>query len=1047
MKRIVLLYAFIVFVGMQMLQAQGLQISGTVTSSEDGLPVPGASVVVRGTTMGAITDFDGKYSMTVPENANYLIYSFVGLKTQEISIDGRNKIDVVMVPDVFGLDEVVVSGVAAGTPKKKLSVTVGHVDEQELKEVPAISAASALQGKLAGVKVIQSSGRPGSAASIRLRGATVLTGSEAPLIIVDGVMIEGTLADINVDDIESMEVVKGAAASALYGSRAGSGVIVINSKRGKNLAQGETSITIRNEYGKSELGHKMPVATHHQYSLKSDWADENRYTKYAGTVMYGDNPTTDTNPDSVGIFLSGSRTIDADHYMDNPFGVVHDHISEFFKPGDYYTNYVSIANNGPKTNFLASFENSKQQGIIFNVGGYERQNFRFNIDHKFSDKLSFSTSNLIIKSYNDYSSLSFFTLYEGQPDWNYYLHNIDGSKYFLKVDQFGTEHNPLYDIANITNEGSGKRILSSYKFVYQPFNWLSFDGQYALEYQISDGNYMQPYGFLTLGTIATGGTKGYMSKSMGKQNSQTGQFTMNLQHVWGDFTAKGKISYLVEDNKWEGFSTNGTSFSVRGVPDMDVLDQSKAHNSSYTGEIAAMNIFGIADFDYKAKYIGSFLYRYDGASQFGSDERWNPYFRASAAWRITEDFPIPGVQELKIRAAYGTSGNRPPWNAQYETWSISGGAPVKNQFGNSKLKPSTVKETEVALNAEFLKKFDLEVAYSMTDAEDQFYPVPLPASAGYKTQWQNMGTLSTKAFEATLGARVIESRNFSWTAHITFDHIRTTVSKLNVPSFTMGGRGNSDEPGVMYIKEGAVFGAFYGEEFIRSLDKMAEMLTYLGGAGQKFADKTIDDYQLNSDGYVIDKGTEGTALEKPIKLYGEDGNPKTVKIGDANPMFNMGIANTISFKGFTVYALFDWKEKGDIYSQTNQWMMRDYRSAEMDQYGKPDYQKKTYDYYNVLYNVNAQNNHFVEDGTYVKLRELSVYYQLGKSQMSGFLGGFFKGLRIGIVGRNLITWTNYSGFDPEVSTSEGGADPTVQGWDDFDYPNFRTYTGTVEFKF
>ncbi len=1044
MKRFVLMCAIFVFAGVQILLAQRLQITGTVTSVEDGLPVPGASIVVRGTTFGTITDFDGNFSLDVPETATHLIFSFVGLKTQEIAIDGRTRIDVALEPDVFGLDEVVVSGVASGTPKKKLSVTVGRVDEQELKEVPAISAASALQGKLAGVKVIQASGRPGSAASIRLRGATVLTGSQSPLIIVDGVMIEGTLADINVDDVESMEVVKGAAASALYGSRAGAGVVVITSKRGKNLASGETVVTVRNEYGRSELARKMPVATHHQFELKNDWASENRYTKYAGTVTYGDDAVHHTNPDSVGILLSGSRIVSDDHYQDNSYGVVHDHIDEFYNPGDYYTNYVSVASNGAKTNFMASFENSKQQGIVFNVGGYSRQNFRFNIDHKFSDKFTFSTSNLIIKAYNNDSYLNIFSLLQAKPDWNFYQRNIDGSPYFLKVDQFSTETNPLYHLANITDDSNRRRILSSYKFVYEPVQWISFEGQYAFEYQMSDDNYIEPYGYLSLGTYDTGGTKGYLSKGFGKELAQSFQATMNLQQTWGDFTAKGKLSYLMENDTWEGFSTWGRNFSVRGVPDMDVLDQEEAHNGSYTGETVAENIFGILDLDYKAKYIASFLYRYDGASQFGADERWNPYFRASAAYRITEDFPIPGVQELKLRAAYGTSGNRPPWDAQYETWNISGGAPVKNQFGNSKLKPSLVKETEIALNAEFLRRFELEVAYSMTDAEDQFYPVPLPASAGYKFQWQNMGTLSSKVFEAQLGARIVETRDFNWNANITFDRIRTTVSELNVPAFTMGGRGNADEPGVMLIKEGAVFGAFFGQKFLRSLDEMEAQLEYDLPA---FADMSIDDFQLNADGYVIEKGTEGTPFEKPILLYGEDGNPKTVKIGDANPVFNMGIANTISFKGFTVYALFDWKEGGDIYSQTLQWMMRDYSNAEMDQSGKPEYAKKTYDYYNALYLVNAQNNHFVQDATYVKLRELSVYYQLGKAQMSNFMKGFFKGLRVGIVGRNLVTWTNYTGFDPEVSTSEGGADPTVQGWDDFDYPNYRTFTGTLEFKF
>ena len=1046
MKRFAILFAFLAFAGGQLLYAQATRISGTVTSSDDGLPVPGASVVVRGTTFGTITDFDGKYTFNVPAGTQVLVFSFIGLKTQEISIDGRDMIDVVMEPDVFGLDEVVVSGVASGTPRKKLSVTVATVGEKDLKEVPATSAASALQGKLAGVRVIQAAGNPGSAASIRLRGATTLRGSQAPLIILDGIQVEGSLADINIDDIESMEVVKGAAASALYGSRAGNGVIVITSKRGKNLAAGQTSVTVRNEYGKQQLARKMPVAESHFYKLADDWATEKRYTKYAGVVSYGDDRVNHTNPDSIGIQIGGSKVIDDDHFQDNPYGVVFDHIGDFYTPGDFYTNYISVANNSEKTNFLASFENAKQEGIILNVGGYSRQNFRFNIDHRLAEKWNFSTSNLIIKSKNDMGSLGFFELLQLLPDWNIKLPNPNGTPYLYLDEKWETTFNPIYWATNIQNTREKTRILSSYSLNYQPFRWMRLDAQYGSERIQYEDQYLRPYGVYTRSTWPEE-AEGYMSKFAYKELAQTLQFTLNLQENFGDFTAKGKVSYLYEDDTWECVSASGSNFSVRGVPDLNALDPDLTSIGSCTGGTVAENIFGILDVDYKAKYIASFLFRYDGASQFGADVRWNPYYRVSGAYRISEDLTIPGIQELKIRAAHGTSGNRPPWNAQYETWNIVGGAPVKNQLGNTQIKPSTITETEVALNAEFLRKFDLEVAYSITDAADQFYPVPLPASAGYTTQWQNMGTLSSKSFEATLGARLVQSKDFNWSSNLTFDRIRTKISKLNVPPFTMGGRGNPNDPGVLFIKEGTYFGELWGNEFIRDLAKMEEMIENLGGEGQLYADKTIDDYTINSDGYVIEKGTEGTRFEKPIHYRDESGSIKTVSIGDANPDFNMGISNTLSYKGFTIYTLFDWKQGGDVYSQTLQWMMRDNKAPEMDQAGKPDYAKKAYDYYITIYNVNAQNNHFVQDGTYLKLRELSLYYSLPSGVMSNFLGGFFKSVRFGIVGRNLYTWTNYSGFDPEVSTSEGNVDPTIQGWDDFSYPNYKTLTGSIEFKF
>ena len=231
MKKIMLLIAVVLFTGVQLLYAQTKSISGVVTSSEDGSTIPGASIMVKGTTLGTITNIDGNFTLQVPVDAKSLVFSFVGLKTVDLPIGNQTIFNVTLEPDVFGIDEVIVSGVSSETPRKKLAVSVGRVGEQELKEVPASSAATALQGKMAGVSVINSTGEPGSSATILVRGATQISGSQNPLIIVDGVQMQGTLADINVDDIESIEVVKGASASALYGSQAGNGVVVVTTKQ------------------------------------------------------------------------------------------------------------------------------------------------------------------------------------------------------------------------------------------------------------------------------------------------------------------------------------------------------------------------------------------------------------------------------------------------------------------------------------------------------------------------------------------------------------------------------------------------------------------------------------------------------------------------------------------------------------------------------------------------------------------------------------------------------------------------------------------------
>ena len=266
-----LLIAVVLFLGGQLLNAQTKNISGVVKSSEDGLSVPGASISVKGTTVGTVTDIEGNFELTIPSDAKTLVFSFVGLKTIELPVGNQTVFNVTLEPDVFGIDEVIVSGVSADTPRKKLSVSVGRVGEQELKEVPASSAASALQGKMAGVTVTSTTGEPGSGSTILVRGATQISGSQNPLIIVDGVQMQGTLADINVDDIESIEVVKGASASALYGSQAGNGVVVVTTKRGKSLSQGESVVTFRNEYGVNTVSSTYDLSKSHAFILADDW--------------------------------------------------------------------------------------------------------------------------------------------------------------------------------------------------------------------------------------------------------------------------------------------------------------------------------------------------------------------------------------------------------------------------------------------------------------------------------------------------------------------------------------------------------------------------------------------------------------------------------------------------------------------------------------------------------------------------------------------------------------------------------------------------------
>ncbi len=986
-------------------------VTGTV-SDDKGEPLPGATLVAKNNTaIHAITDMDGNFTITVPEGVNVLVVQYLGFNKQEVDIKGKTKINISLEPSAQELKAVIVSGVAGKTTKEKLTITVDHIDAAELKKVPATSASSVLQGKVPGVVVTQTSGQPGVGSTIRLRGATSMLGNNNPLIIVDGIMVQTSLADMNSDDIESMEVVKGAAASALYGSRAAAGVIVINTKRGRGMKD-SYEVIVRNEIGNSTLSKYIDLATHHPYQLDSSGI-EYPYTRYAGVVY-----------DADGNVISGSRSLTNSGYADQEYAVLRNHQKDFFKSGNFYTNYVGVANKTKKSNLFLSFENHHNEGIIFNTSGYTRRNLRFNADTRIGKRISLSTSNLYINSYSDKpgSNSSFYDLLFLNPDVDLNQTNTDGTPYKIIPDPWSINENPLYPLHYRQRDSRKNTFMTNVNAKIIIFDWLNLRTKYSYEHFNKYYNTYTPKGYLYGGSQSIGGA---LYKEQYTSNNQVFQTTLNFNKLLGDWLVKGKLSYMYEDENYKDFSVTGRDFIVPNIPQLDNTDPTKSTLNSYDGAIRAIDLFGIADVDYKGKYLFSGLFRRDGSSLFGANERWQSYFRIAGAYRITEDFKIPYVDELKIRAAYGTSGLRPGYSWQYETFYFSNGQLYRDQLGNKNLKPSEARELEIAMDAYFLKRFNFTASYSITNTIGAFAKVPLASHLGYPYQWRNVGDMKSNVLELSLGYDAIKSKNQNLHFQLNFDKIEQKMVSLTIPSYYTGPHS------AYYINPGDPFGIIYGYDWVRSLDQMSNQLP---------AGKTIDDYMVNSDGYVILKGTEGTKSEAAIPFDKDnDGNPDKIAIGDGNPDFHMSLATTYSFKNFQFYLLLDWKQGGDVYNYTHQYIFRDSRAIEFDQFGKAESDKKATAYYSNFYQQSI-NSYFVEDGTYLKLREMSLFYTLKPKMWSGF----FKSVKIGLVGRNFLTFTKYSGYDPEVASS---GDLTTFAFDNFGYPNFRTFSASLEFRF
>ncbi len=982
------------------------RITGTVVD-EDDMPMGGVAIIIKGTQKGTTTDFDGNFFIDA-EPENELVFSYMGYQSQTIMVGNQSKINLKMKPSSKMLDEVIIAGVASGTSKKKMSVSVTKVKSEQLNMASQPSIASALSGKIAGASISSFGGSPGSGPQIVLRGAKQLNGDKSLLIILDGVIMSGSLADINADDIESTEIVKGAAASALYGSKAANGVIVITSKRGKNLKKNQLAITFRNKASMQQVAKYLELSQSHPYELALDWLSVDNYTKY-NYVNYpaGFDGVYDT-------LVTGERKIKPDAYMDLPYRVNHDFQRELFTNGLTYTNYLGMGYKGDKVNVFLSLENYANQGIVIETGGYKRNSVRLNVDYRLNKKIKFSISNNFIKTSNDFmggGTRAFLSILMMEPDANIYKDNVDGQKYFYLPSQYTQiVHNPLYDLWRKESHSSKTRYLGSIKANWKINKWVSFRSEFATEIQDYASFAKTPLGSYQYLDSLTQTKRDIIKDYTSKKRNQTFRSTLNFKQKWGSLKFNGKLSYLFENNTFTSLTQN--SDNEYGIP------------KSYP--VVANNFFVITSFVYKDRYIVDALYRRDGSSLFGENERWQNYYRISSAYRVTKDMKLPGIEELKLRLAYGIAGLRPGFSYQYETFTVtSSGDYVKGNLGNVNLKPSKAAELELGIDASFLKRFYLEATYSQSETSDQFVLKPLaPMFGGFKFQWVNAGTLSSKSYEAMLRAKMIKKENIKWNVGLTFNKVNSRISSLDIPEFSTGPRG------AFRIASDEKYGNMYGWDFVRTLDQMQAQLP---------AGDNIDEYVVNRDGVVVKKAFIGTKDEAPYHLLDSEGNNKIVVIGNVTPDFSLALTNTLHYKNFTFYMLWKWKQGGDIYNATAQKLARDLRHPMMDQLHTKPENKKTVDYYQRLYDADALNGFWVEDGTYLKLGEASIFYNL-KFKKDKKLAKYIKRVKIGLTGTNLLTFTNYTGYDPEAG---------YKGYtfDNYGYPNFRKYTVSVEFKF
>ncbi len=1167
MRKISLILLFsccLILIPYLLLAQDGATISGKVTDVE-GEPLPGANVLIQLTNLGAATDINGDYSFTVPASAVRgqevkLEARFIGYRTkvEKITLSpGVNIVEFALPIDALEMDAIVVTGVVEETPRVKLAFSVGIVSAEALEQVTAISAESALRGKVAGVKIVRGSGKPGTDASVLLRAATSINAndrSQDPLYIVDGVIIDPSvsgspLSDINTEDIANIEVVKGAAGASLYGSRAANGVVNITTNRGKGLALNQTRIRVRNEYGFNKLRKDYPLRKSHHYRIHEgtgNYTDENGITVTSGDFIdgkgnfvdprqsgkrvldrYTDNWDPD-NPDEQNIsqmafadkpykwVATGDIVLvddpnDARYLLPKlgssgqpvglqllPGGEPLNQIQQFHEPGTFMLNSVSLSRNMENTNFSIALSNRREDGVIAGLKGYERQTMRIAVDHAFRKNLSISISGFFSNVERDDIEVGvgspFFGMVFTSGDVDLGARHVEagtktvyynpttgypegipldvGGELFIVPDPTSERQNAIYAPQEQLRKREQTRLMGGVSLDYRPVDWFKVGGNFSYDRSNREYNRFYHVGYQTAyeSELILGRYIKYPAWDEAINANVTASFQKSF--LSNELTIRSKVRALIERADLQNTYAEGTDLAVRGVQDLNVANSNMLDINSNVQAVRSEGYSLITGLDYKDRYIADFLVRRDGSSLFGPDERWKTYYRVSGAYRLSQEswWFTDQIQEFKLRGSFGTAGGRPSFLARYETWSVSDGAVSKNRLGNKALKPEYAKELELGVDMAFMDKFSLELTYAKSEVEDQLLDVPLVSYFGYSSQWQNAGTLSTNTFELNLQAALIRKRDTALSLGFILDRTRQKVTKLDLAPYNWAPN-DSQGASVFRIQEGLAYGALWGSSSVMNNEELFEQID--NEAESQFP---IDEFQHNDRGFLVWVGTGNTwrdgitkklwgtetellvgfdettgdsLFEKfewgmPINWEDEDGITSK-QIGSTIPDFNWSAFANFEWKGFSVYGLLDSQVGGDLYSRTIQWGYSvEMNQAGADMTGVADAHKKP----TVYWNRESQTANFIYDASYIKLRELSVKYSFKQDQLKGIFGGLFKKVSVGIIGRNLLTFDNYDeGYDPEVGTTgDQGGSAVVTKIDAFRYPNFRSFTGILEFE-
>jgi TonB-linked SusC/RagA family outer membrane protein len=1083
----------------------------------------GANVFITELNISVGTNEQGRYTITIPGGRVRGQTVVVRVRSigfvpgqQSITLNtGAQTVNFALKADVNRLQEVVVTGVTGATERAKVPFTVSRVDSADMP-VLAVNPLSQLQGKVPGANIASPSGRPGTAPQVILRGPTSINANgrgQEPLYVVDGVILSSGIADLNSADIESVEVVKGAAAASLYGSRAGAGVIQITTRKGKGGTDG-VRINARSEYGMNNIEGDFGIATHHTFLRSEDgqrfcaldaYGANNsnvcsRVIDYRAEVARINNANGDFAASTVAFPIDPGSVTAGDilrrAFLSNVWpGTTYNPVKQLVDPKPLSINDVSVTGHFGQTNFFSSAGYTKQGGAIMGLEGFSRANGRVNLTQGIGEHWSLDVNSFFSRSVQDGleqeeggtgtagGGNGFFRLTRTPAIVNITQRDTLG-RYYIRTNLSAggvQNENPLYSFANIDRDDIRYRYLGGTTLRYAPLTWLDADANFSIDRLNLNSSQFQNRGFRTTNSNP-GVNEGVIQN--GTANAQSINTSAQLtvrRGLWSDkLVTRSNLRWLYEQQDNDARILQGNRLFVGNVEDARIATVTQNIQST-RNSTRQMSMSGGTFLDFLDRYTVDLLVRRDGSSRFGADERWQTYGRAAAAWIVNREswFPQSGpVSQLNLRASVGSAGNTPNVTAQYETYNLTFGGQISaNTLGNSKLKPEVVTEVEVGGDLELFSRYGLSVTYAQSIAKNQILPVPLAATTGFSTQWQNAGNLENKTLEASLTVPIIRRRDINWQTRVNYTRNRAVIKELFVPPFFLGT--NAGGAGALFqVEKGGRFPTFYGREFMTKCSQLPDPFkSDCGGATSAF--------QKNDEGYIVWVGAGNnpsmgitnnlwnTFLAPsrapfgvqanwgmPIVIRNEFGGAIQRPLGHPLPDWRLGVGQNVSYKRLSLYGLVEGAYGQSVYNVGRHWSYLDFLSHDVDQSGKTVQAAKPIGYYyraplpdngsgiGGFYDILGPNNRFMEDASYTKLRELSGSFRLGH------IGPMRGDWSVSVIGRNLLTWTSYSGFDPEVglatsfnaNTNTAGSG-LLNAVDAFTFPPLRSVSFVISSSF